>query len=141
MDRTAAFYSAPSYGHSGGGGLPRFMGARRRIGGGILGSIAKLAMPVLKSVARRAGRQALGLGLDVAGDVLRGRNVTQSLVRHGKRRAINLGKGVLQTGLSHFGAAPSGKASISRKTSSIRKRSRSVATRGRPAKRRRARHD
>ena len=74
MDTTARFYSQPSY--IGGGGFPVFAGSRRQRGGGILGSLAKLVLPVVKSVRksvlRSAGNEAFGLARDVAESALSG---------------------------------------------------------------------
>ena len=117
MDRTARFYSAPSYG----AGFPVFSGYRRRRGGGILGSIAHFAMPMLKGLASKGARQALGLAKDVASDVMMGRDVKSSLIKHGVRRAKRLGSEMLGSVIS----APS------------RKRKAPVKARQRSAKRRR----
>ena len=89
MDRTAAFYSAPSYQYRGAGGFPVFSGSRRQRGGSILGSIAKVAMPILGNIGKAALGQAVGLAKDVAGDLAQGRNIGQSLKQHGLKRLKN----------------------------------------------------
>ena len=89
MDRTAAFYSAPSYQYRGAGGFPVFAGSRRQRGGSILGSIAKVAMPILGNIGKAALGQAVGLAKDVAGDLAQGRNIGQSLKQHGLKRLKN----------------------------------------------------
>ena len=89
MDRTAAFYSAPSYQYRGAGGFPVFSGSRRQRGGSILGSIAKVAMPILGNIGKAALGQAVGLAKDVAGDVMQGRNIRHSLKQHGLKRLKN----------------------------------------------------
>ena len=95
MDRTAAFYSHPSYQH-GGGTFAVFSGSRRQRGGGVLGSIAQAVVPSLKSVGKAVGRsalkQAVGLASDVAGDVLAGRNIGASLKTRGKARLLNVAR-------------------------------------------------
>ena len=96
MDRTAAFYSAPSYYHRGSGGFPVYAGSRRQRGGSILGSIAKVALPMLKSVGKAALGQAVGFAKDVAGDLAEGRNIRQSL----KQRGISRLKNTAMSGLS-----------------------------------------
>ena len=47
MDRTAAFYSRPSYV---GAGFPVFAGSRRQRGGSILGALKSMVGPVLSSL-------------------------------------------------------------------------------------------
>ena len=86
MDSVARFYSQPSY--VGGINFPVYAGSRRQAGGsGIFGMLKRAIVPVLKSSGKALGRQALGLVTDVAGDVLQGRNIGQSIAEHGKRRA------------------------------------------------------
>ena len=89
MDRTASFYSAPSYHFRGAGGFPIYSGSRRQRGGGILGSLAKMVLPVLKNVGKAALGQAAGLAKDVASDVVAGRNLGQSLKQRGLNRLKN----------------------------------------------------
>ena len=89
MDRTASFYSEPSYHYRGAGGFPVFSGSRRQRGGGILGSLAKMVMPVLKTVGKTALGQAAGLARDVVSDVASGRNLGQSLKQQGIKRLKN----------------------------------------------------
>ena len=105
MDRTATFYSAPSYHYRGAGGFPVFSGSRRQRGGSILGSIAKVAMPILGNIGKAALGQAVGLAKDVAGDLVQGRNIGQSLKQHGLKRLKN----TAMTSLSNMtGRPPSG---------------------------------
>ena len=51
-----------------------------------MGSIAKFALPMLKTVGRAALGQAVGLAKDVAHDALSGQNVGQALKRRGLQR-------------------------------------------------------
>ena len=104
MDRTAAFYSAPSYYHRGSGGFPVYAGSRRQRGGSILGSIAKVALPMLKSVGKAALGQAVGFAKDVAGDLAEGRDIRQSL----KQRGISRLKNTAMSGLSTITGRASG---------------------------------
>lgn len=92
MDRTASFYANPTHA---GGGFPVFTGSRRRTGGGILGMLKSLALPVLKGVVRKGASHAFGLAKDVASDLAAGRNLRSSVMRHGMRRAKRLGSDVL----------------------------------------------
>lgn len=94
MDRTAAFYSGPSYR---GSGFPVYAGSRRQRGGSILGAIKKTVLPALGNVAGKVGTKILsnGIGLagDVAGDVLLGRqSFSKSLKHHGLKRLKNIGR-------------------------------------------------
>lgn len=107
MDRTAAFYSAPSYHFRGAGGFPVFSGSRRQRGGGILGALAKMVMPVLKNVGKAALGQAVGFAGDVANDVMSGQNFGQSLRRRGKKRLMNTARSGLSAVMQ--GSTPSGK--------------------------------
>jgi len=94
MDRALNFYSNPTYA---GAGFPVFVGSRRRRGGGILGILKSIAMPMLKGVVSKGATQALGLASDVAGDLMAGRDIRSSLKSHGARRAKRLGADVLQS--------------------------------------------
>lgn len=74
-----------------GKGLPIFIGSKGQRGyglGGIFSSIAKAAIPMLKSAAKSAGKTLLKSGAEFASDVLQGRNVKEAA----KQRAINAGK-------------------------------------------------
>ena len=117
MDRTAAFYSAPSYHYRGAGGFPIFSGSRRQRGGGILGSLAKMAMPMLKTVGKAALGQAVGFAKDVATDIAQGRNVKQSLKNRGLKRLKN----TALTSITHLAgkrSTPSGKRHVDKKSRS-----------------------
>ena len=109
MDRTASFYSQPSYRLSGGGGFPIFAGSRRQRGGSLLGSLKSVVVPALKStgkaVAKTALNEAIGLAKDVAADAFTGKNIKQSLLRHGKQHAINFAKQSARHGMRALGKA------------------------------------
>ena len=99
MDNTALFYSRPSYNFHGGGSFPVFAGSRRQRGGGIFGSLKKMFIPMLK----RAGKSLISHGLayakDVTDDAMEGKNFKESLIKHGKARAISIGKSAAREGL------------------------------------------
>ena len=102
MDPTAAFYSRPTYSGVGGGGFPVFSGSRRQRGGGIFGSLARMVLPVVKSVGtsilKSAGQQALGLASDAAQSALRGEGlsgVRRTLRQQGLKRLKNVGMSAL----------------------------------------------
>ena len=86
MDRTATFYSGPSYTFRG-AGFPVYAGSRRQRGGSVLGALKNVMMPL----GTVAAKQALGLAGDVAMDAIRGRKITDSLKTHGLRRLKNVG--------------------------------------------------
>ena len=98
MDATANFYSRPSY-H--GGSFPVYSGSRRQRGGGILGALARIALPMAKrfgtAALRTAKREGLKLGANVVSDLAQGRNIKDSLLEHGKAAATNVGKKTLRT--------------------------------------------
>ena len=99
MDRTAHFYSQPTYVQRG-AGLPVYSGSRRQRGGSILGALKGFIMPFLGGVKnralKRAKSEAFGLVKDVALDAMSGKNVGQSLKTRGLQRAKRLGKGVVK---------------------------------------------
>ena len=134
MDATASFYSKPSY-H--GGSFPVYSGSRRQRGGGILGALARIALPMAKrlgtSVLRTAKREGLKLGANVVSDLAQGRNIKDSLLEHGKTAAMNVGKKSLKTAARTI--APQKRRRS--KSVSKQKRKRPQANRKRPAKKRR----
>ena len=80
MDRTANFYSSPSYV---GGSFPVFSGSRRQRGGSIFGALKNFFMPILtgfgKKLAKRGAKEAFGLAKDVARDALSNKNVSHTI--------------------------------------------------------------
>ena len=103
MDRTALFYSRPSYSH-GGGSLPVFSGSRRQRGGNIFGALRSFFMPVIsalgKKVAKQGAKQAVGLAKDVVKDAFMFKNVNDSVLKHGKKRALDLSRFAADEGLN-----------------------------------------
>ena len=75
------------------GGYPVYVGGRRQVGGGILGSIGRLVLPSLKKIAlpllKKAGKSLLQVGTNVATDALSGRNFKDSLQQHGRAAALD----------------------------------------------------
>lgn len=127
MDRTAAFYSRPSY-VSGAGAI--FSGARRQRGGSVLGAIKSIVTPILGlngKLGSSLKRNALGFVKDVATDVIKGRNVKNSLLTRGKERGL---KTLKQT----FYSAPEANKRKRRQRGSGKKR----ASSKRPSRKRRA---
>lgn len=123
MDHTAIFYSSPSYIR--GGGLPIYSGSRRQRGGSIFGALKRFFMPVItafgKKVARQGAKQAVGLAKDVVSDAFMFRNVPDSVIKHGKKRALNLTRYAADEGLNSLenmiGSGPPAKRRRRRKQS------------------------
>lgn len=132
MDRTADFYSRPSYVQRGGAGIPVYSGSRRQRGGSILGALKSFFLPLGKSVLKKGTKQAIGLAADMAGDVFRGRNLQQSLIQHGKRRAKNLGREALAEGAKSVSALFNNS-----QPKTLRKRRKGAKTARQPAKKKR----
>ena len=79
------------YIHQAGKGYPVFAGRRYQRGhgfGSIFGGLFKAAMPLLKRGAKTLGREALQTGLNIAGDVVQGRNIKQA----GSRSTIEINR-------------------------------------------------
>jgi hypothetical protein len=74
-------------------GYPVFVGRRYQRGhvlGSIFGGLFKAAMPLLKKGAKTLGREALKTGLNIAGDVVQGRNIKQAAQSRLKSTGQNL---------------------------------------------------
>ena len=138
MDRTAFFYSAPTYAH-GAGGMPIFSGSRRQRGRSIFGALQRFFMPIIKGVgqkvAKQGAKQAVGLAKDVVADAFMFRNINDSVQRHGKRRALDLTRYAADEGLNSLERMiGSGKQSLGkrkRKQPSSRRRTASKAKKSR----------
>lgn len=85
MDRTAAFYSRPSY--LGGAGTI-FAGARRQRGGSILGALKKIVLPLAQNFGKSFKRNALGLAKDIVEDANKGQHFTDSILSRMKQRTF-----------------------------------------------------
>ena len=93
-------------------GYPVFARRRYQRGhglGSIFGGLFKAAMPLLKKGAKTIGREALKTGLNIAGDVVQGRNIKQAA----KSRLKSTGKNLLQKAMETVG--PPGQRAISEK--------------------------
>lgn len=105
MDRAAVFYSAPSYYHYGAGGaMPVFSGSRRQRGGSIFGALKSFFAPILggigRKVMKRGAQEAVGLAKDVVKDAFMFKNVNDSVIRNGKKRALDLTRYAADEGLN-----------------------------------------
>ena len=143
MDRTAAFYSAPSYRY-GGGAMPVFSGSRRQRGGSIFGAFKRLFLPFItsfgKRLAKKGAQEAVGLAGDVVKDAFMFKDVKQSLANNAKKRAFDFGKYAAEEGLAGVQSmVGSGKRRRkSRARTNLRKRKLSTKRRkSKPRKRRR----
>ena len=130
MDRTAQFYSQPTYAR--GSGMPVFAGSRRQRGGGVLGSLKSFFMPILSRLGITGTQAAMNVAQNVAQDLVSGKNIAASLKQHGLQAAKRLGNEVLSNALDQvnldFG--------VKRKTAPKRKsapKSKAAPSRKRPA--------
>jgi hypothetical protein len=99
------------YIHQAGKGYSVFAGRRYQRGhglGSIFGGLLKAAMPLLKKGAETLGREALKTGLNIAGNVLQGRNIKQAE----KSRLKSTGQNLLQKAMNTVG--PPGQRAIKR---------------------------
>ena len=90
------------YIHQAGKGYPVFAGRRYQRGhglGSIFGGLFKAAMPLLKKGAKTLEREALKTGLNIAGDVVQGRNIKQAA----KSRLQLTGENLLQKAMDTVG--------------------------------------
>ena len=131
MDRTANFYSRPTYVARSGAGFPVYSGSRRQRDGSILGALKNFFLPLGKNLLKTGARQAIGLAANVAGDVIRGRNVKTSFIEHGKQHAKNFGRQALAEGIKSV------KNQIGQSTTSRKRKQRSKSAPKRPKKKRR----
>lgn len=99
MDRTAAFYSQPSYVQRG-LGLPVYSGSRRQRGGSVLGALKSFVMPVINQAKNSAKGEAWRLAKGLAADAFRGRNLTESIKTRGIESLKRLGKDVINKTLA-----------------------------------------
>ena len=135
MDRTADFYSRPSYDFRG-SGFNVFTGSRRQRGGAIFGSIKSAFMPIAKNLGKVALASGIGLAQDLIRDRLRGKNLKDSIMEHGKSRALDFAKtaasAAAKEGLLGKLAGMFGKGS--RKTRRKRLQRKTVAKKSKPTK-------
>jgi hypothetical protein len=90
------------YIHQAAKGYPVFAGRRYQRGhglGSIFGELFKAAMPLLKKGAKTLEREALKTGLNIAGDVVQGRNSKQAA----KSRLKSTGENLLQKAMDTVG--------------------------------------
>jgi hypothetical protein len=124
-----------------GRGMPVFVGPYSQRGhglGGILGSMGKMAMPLLKQVGKHAAKLALSTGANLLGDVFQGRNFKDSLKARGGEAVKNTGLHALR--VAHRAISGSPRQTTARVTPTTRRRRRPTQKRrGAPrAARRRA---
>ena len=88
------------YIHQAGKRYPVFAGRRYQRGhglGSIFDGLFKAAMPLLKKGAKTLGREVLKTGLDIAGDVVQGRNIKQAAQSRLKSTGQNLFQKAMDT--------------------------------------------
>ena len=96
-DRYVRYYLDQQQGY----GMPVFVGSLWQRGygwqvgfglGGLFKSVARAALPMVKSGAKALGNIALNAGANVLGDVVSGRDLKESLKTHGKEAVITAKK-------------------------------------------------
>ena len=118
MDRTAIFYSQPSYHYGAGSAFPVFSGSRRQRGGSLFGSLKSLVLPVVRDLGRTALRHAIGFADDVVSDMNQGRDLQSSLRSHGLQRLKSVGSEVLKSSRKRLAPGDEGEAPYSTPSSS-----------------------
>lgn len=117
------------YQNQSGGVLPVFRGATRQRGYGLGGIFTKLFQgiaPVLKNVAKSAGKQIIKTGANIVTDVIDGRNIKDAAVSN----LSNGGQQLLSSLTSKLTTAKRGgvkrKANISPKIKTVKKKRRRI---------------
>jgi hypothetical protein len=75
-----------------------FQGTRYQRGVGILGTVGRFLLPIVKNLATTAGSQAVKMGQNVLEDVAKGRSVQEALTAHGKEGFKNVAERLQQCG-------------------------------------------
>ena len=80
-DTIYSMYSGPQLGR----GLPVYAGSQRQVGGGIFGALARFALPVLKTV----GKRALSVAKKTVRDVAMGKSgLKDALITNAKQEVV-----------------------------------------------------
>ena len=119
MDRTANFYSQPTYAR--GGALPIYSGSRRQRGGNVLGAIKSFFMPILDNAKRRGISSGIQLAKNVAWDAFTGKPIKQSLKTRGIEQAKQFGINVAKDTFHHM----IDRRKTAKRNAAVRKRARS----------------
>ena len=115
------------YLHQAGGGYPVYAGSRYQRGhglGSVFGGLFKAAAPLLKKGAQALGREALKTGLQIAGDVAKGKNLKQAA----KSRVKTAGKNMINKAIR----GPPGERAIKRPANKNQTRRRQTTQRNTP---------
>jgi len=75
-----------------------FQGTRYQRGFGVLGTVGRFLMPIVKNLASSAGQEAINVGKNVLEDVSQGRSVSDALKQHGSEGLQKVGKKLQQCG-------------------------------------------
>ncbi|CAK5014365.1 unnamed protein product [Meloidogyne enterolobii] len=75
-----------------------FQGTRYQRGFGVLGTVGRFLMPIVKNLATSAGQEAVNVGKNVLDDVSQGRSVSESLKKHSSEGLQKVGKKLQQCG-------------------------------------------
>ena len=99
MDKTADFYSRPTYLSHGGATFNVYRGKRRQKGGSLLGALSRYSAPVIASAKKRAAGEAYGLAKDVIWSIMKGTKPSEALRRHGVEHLKKVASGMVADGL------------------------------------------
>jgi len=105
--------------------MPVFVGPYSQRGhglGGILGSLGKMAMPLLKQAGKMAGKQVLSTGANLLGDLFKGKNLKASLKARGTEAIKNTGLNALRVAHQALSGRPRETARTSRRRPPAKKR-------------------
>lgn len=80
------------------GGSRYFQGARFQRGFGLLGTMGRFLMPIVRNLATTAGTEAVQAGKNVLEDVAKGRSVREALTEHGAKGLQNVAGKLQQCG-------------------------------------------
>jgi len=75
-----------------------FQGTRYQRGFGVLGTVGRFLMPIVKNLASSAGQEAVNVGKNILEDVSQGRSVSDALKQHGSEGLQKVGKKLQQCG-------------------------------------------
>ena len=75
-----------------------FQGTNYQRGFGLLGSVGRFLMPIVKNLATSAGQEAVNVGKNILEDVSQGRSVSEAMKQHGSEGLQKVGKKLQQCG-------------------------------------------
>lgn len=80
------------------GGSRYFQGIRYQRGFGLMASVGRFLMPIVRNIASSAGEQAIQAGRNVLEDVAKGRSIQEAVAEHGSQGLQTVAKKLQQCG-------------------------------------------